>query len=35
VGVYRRVGWKNNAWHDVAWVQKTITADDAPLIEPH
>lgn len=35
VGVYRRVGWKNNAWHDVAWVQKTITADEVPLIEPH
>lgn len=33
-GVYRKVGWKNGAWHDVAWVQKTITPDDAPLVEP-
>lgn len=21
VGVYRRVGWKKQAWHDVAWMQ--------------
>jgi L-amino acid N-acyltransferase YncA len=21
VGLYRRVGWKNNSWHDVAWMQ--------------
>lgn len=34
VGVYRRVGWKNDAWHDVAWVQKTIAADDDPPAEP-
>ncbi|GAB3002415.1 hypothetical protein GCM10017788_54130 [Amycolatopsis acidiphila] len=34
VGVYRGVGWKHGAWHDVAWVQKTITPEDAPLVEP-
>jgi phosphinothricin acetyltransferase len=34
VGVYRKVGWKRGAWHDVAWVQKTITPEDAPLVEP-
>lgn len=34
VGVYRKVGWKNGAWHDVAWVQKTITPDEVPLVEP-
>jgi L-amino acid N-acyltransferase YncA len=21
VGVYRRIGWKHGAWHDVAWMQ--------------
>jgi phosphinothricin acetyltransferase len=34
VGVYRRVGWKNGAWHDVAWVQKTILDADDPPPEP-
>ncbi|WP_323095702.1 GNAT family N-acetyltransferase [Intrasporangium sp. YIM S08009] len=24
VGTYRRVGWKNGAWHDVAWVQRFL-----------
>lgn len=24
VGVYRRVGWKHGAWHDVAWVQRDL-----------
>ena len=33
-GVYRRVGWKNDAWHDVAWVQKTITEGEDPPAEP-
>ncbi|TNC26513.1 GNAT family N-acetyltransferase [Amycolatopsis alkalitolerans] len=33
VGVYRKVGWKHGAWHDVAWVQKTIVPDEAPLVE--
>jgi phosphinothricin acetyltransferase len=35
VGTYRRVGFKDGAWHDVAWMQKTIAADDAPVVEPH
>jgi L-amino acid N-acyltransferase YncA len=23
-GCYRRVGWKNGAWHDVAWMQRDL-----------
>ncbi|HEX8927534.1 MAG TPA: GNAT family N-acetyltransferase, partial [Actinomycetota bacterium] len=34
VGVYRRVGWKHGAWHDVAWVQKTIGTGEDPPAEP-
>ena len=34
VGVYRRVGWKNGSWHDVAWMQKTILEADDPPAEP-
>jgi L-amino acid N-acyltransferase YncA len=34
VGVYRRVGWKHGAWHDVAWVQKTILDANDPPAEP-
>lgn len=30
VGTYRRVGWKLGAWHDVAWSQRFLTADDGP-----
>jgi L-amino acid N-acyltransferase YncA len=31
VGTYRRIGWKNDAWHDVAWMQRTIlTGQDPP-----
>src|SRR5436305_11600961 len=26
VGVYRRIGWKAGAWHDVAWFQRELTA---------
>jgi L-amino acid N-acyltransferase YncA len=33
-GVYRAVGWKSGAWHDVAWFQKPLAAVDAPLREP-
>jgi len=35
VGVYRKVGWKHGAWHDVAWMQKTIGNDEQPPVEPH
>jgi L-amino acid N-acyltransferase YncA len=24
VGTYRRVGWKDGAWHDVAWLQRDL-----------
>jgi phosphinothricin acetyltransferase len=24
VGIYRRIGYKSGAWHDVAWVQKHL-----------
>lgn len=27
VGVYRRIGWKLGAWHDVAWAQCDIAAE--------
>ena len=30
IGVQRRIGWKNGAWHDVAWVQRDLGADDGP-----
>ncbi|MEU4744067.1 N-acetyltransferase family protein [Actinosynnema sp. NPDC023658] len=34
VGTYRRIGWKNNAWHDVRWVQLTISHEEDPPAEP-
>ncbi|MCT2583016.1 GNAT family N-acetyltransferase [Actinophytocola gossypii] len=34
VGTYRRIGWKHGAWHDVAWVQRTLVAADDPPEEP-
>jgi L-amino acid N-acyltransferase YncA len=24
VGTYRRIGWKDGAWHDVAWAQRAL-----------
>ncbi|QKV72766.1 GNAT family N-acetyltransferase [Amycolatopsis sp. Hca4] len=33
-GVYRRVGWKHGAWHDVAWVQKDLRATDGCTSAP-
>ena len=31
VGVYRSVGWKLGAWHDVRWYQLDLAAgDDSP-----
>lgn len=26
-GLYRRVGWKHNSWHDVAWMQLDLSPD--------
>jgi L-amino acid N-acyltransferase YncA len=31
VGTYRRIGWKNGAWHDVRWFQLDLRpGDDGP-----
>lgn len=30
VGTYRRIGWKHDAWHDVTWVQRLLTARTRP-----
>jgi phosphinothricin acetyltransferase len=35
VGVHRRIGWKNGAWHDVAISQLDLRADDEPPDDPH
>jgi phosphinothricin acetyltransferase len=34
VGTFRRIGWKNDAWHDVAWMQRPIGASDGLPTEP-
>jgi phosphinothricin acetyltransferase len=31
IGVQRRIGWKNGAWHDVSWVQRSLGDDGPPL----
>jgi len=33
VGVWRRIGWKDGAWHDVAWVQRALAGGDDPPAE--
>jgi phosphinothricin acetyltransferase len=30
VGVYRAVGWKAGAWHDVEWSQRPLGPDTGP-----
>jgi phosphinothricin acetyltransferase len=30
VGVYRRVGYKLERWHDVGWWQRPLRTDDRP-----
>jgi phosphinothricin acetyltransferase len=31
IGTYRKIGWKNGAWHDVAWAQRSLaTGEDPP-----
>jgi phosphinothricin acetyltransferase len=34
VGVYRRIGWKDGGWYDVAWAQRAIGDDTEPPTEP-
>ncbi len=34
VGTYRHIGWKHGAWHDVAWLQKTVAMGQDPPQEP-
>jgi len=34
VGTYRRIGWKHDAWRDVAWVQRPLGAGHDPPSEP-
>jgi phosphinothricin acetyltransferase len=37
VGVYRRIGYKHGAWHDVAWVQRELAPappGSSPPAEP-
>jgi phosphinothricin acetyltransferase len=34
VGVYRKIGWKNGAWHDVGWWQlRLLSAEGGPPAE--
>jgi L-amino acid N-acyltransferase YncA len=33
VGLLRRVGWKHDQWHDVAWMQRSLGNDDGPPAE--
>lgn len=35
VGVYRRIGYKFGAWHDVAWMQCDLAPAVAAPAEPH
>jgi len=34
-GLYRRVGWKLGAWHDVAWWQRDLVGPDDEVDPPH
>jgi phosphinothricin acetyltransferase len=34
VGVYRAVGWKHGAWHDVGWWQRPLIDGDEPPAGP-
>ena len=34
VGTYRRIGYKDGAWHDVAWVQRPLSREPDPPAEP-
>jgi phosphinothricin acetyltransferase len=34
VGIYRRIGWKFGAWHDVGWWQLELSRGPDPPREP-
>lgn len=34
IGVYRKIGWKDDAWHDVAWVQRPLSTTPGRPEEP-
>jgi L-amino acid N-acyltransferase YncA len=34
VGTYRRIGWKHDTWHDVAWAQRLLREPATPPVEP-
>ena len=34
VGVYRAVGWKHGAWHDVEWWERPLIDGDEPPTGP-
>jgi phosphinothricin acetyltransferase len=34
VGTYRRIGYKDGAWHDVAWTQRALARGEDPPVEP-
>lgn len=34
VGVYRAIGYKHGAWHDVAWMQRPLALGPDPPPEP-
>jgi hypothetical protein len=34
VGLYRRIGWKFGAWHDVAWMQRALGIELDPPPSP-
>jgi phosphinothricin acetyltransferase len=34
VGVYRRIGFKHGAWHDVAMAQRSLSDSPDPPAEP-
>lgn len=34
IGTYQQIGWKLDAWHDVAWAQRPLVITDDPPTEP-
>ena len=34
IGTYRNIGWKLDAWHDVAWAQRPLAITPDPPTEP-